>query len=88
LSPTGVLDLADHVIADLTSTLAEQSTGLTTREVQVLRLLAAGLNNAAIAERLVLSPRTVHAHLRSIYNKLGVTSRTAAAHEAVQLNLA
>jgi predicted ATPase/DNA-binding CsgD family transcriptional regulator len=87
LSPTGVLDLADHVIADLTSTLAERSTRLTTREMQVLRLLAAGLNNAAIAERLVLSPRTVHAHLRSIYNKLGVTSRTAAAHEAVQRNL-
>jgi predicted ATPase/DNA-binding CsgD family transcriptional regulator len=88
LSPTGALDLAENVIADLTSTLAEQSNGLTAREAQVLRLLAGGLSNAAIAERLVLSPRTVHAHLRSIYSKLGVSSRTAAAHEAVQLNLA
>jgi predicted ATPase/DNA-binding CsgD family transcriptional regulator len=51
---------------------------LTAREWQVLQLIADGLSDAEIAKRLVVSPRTVHAHLRSIYRKLGVTSRAAA----------
>ena len=55
---------------------------LTAREVAVLRLVAQGLTDAQVAERLVISPRTVNAHLRSIYSKLGVTTRTAAAHFA------
>jgi DNA-binding NarL/FixJ family response regulator len=57
---------------------------LTGRELEVLRLVAQGLTNAQIAERLVLSPLTVNSHLRSIFNKLDVTSRTAAAHVAMQ----
>src|SRR5207302_1481723 len=52
--------------------------GLSSREVEVLRLVAAGLTNAEVAERLYLSPRTVEQHLRSIFNKLGVSSRIAA----------
>ncbi len=52
--------------------------GLSAREVDVLRLLAEGLTNADIAERLVLSPRTVNSHLNSIYTKLNVSSRGAA----------
>jgi class 3 adenylate cyclase/DNA-binding CsgD family transcriptional regulator len=52
--------------------------GLTAREVDVLRLVAVGLSDAEAAERLFLSVRTVHAHLRSIYRKLGVSSRAAA----------
>ena len=42
----------------------------------------AGMTDGEIAERLVLRPRTVHAHLRSIYRKLEVTSRTAGIHAA------
>ena len=42
--------------------------GLTVREVDVLRLVAQGLTDAQVAERLVISPRTVNAHLTSIYN--------------------
>jgi DNA-binding NarL/FixJ family response regulator len=52
--------------------------GLTAREVDVLRLVALGLSDAEVAERLVLSVRTVNAHLRSVYRKLGVRSRAAA----------
>lgn len=58
--------------------------GLTEREVEVLRLLARGLTDQEIAGELVLSRRTVHAHLRSIYNKLDVTTRTAAARAAAE----
>jgi predicted ATPase/DNA-binding CsgD family transcriptional regulator len=56
----------------------EHPAGLTLREVEVLRLVAAGLTDAQIADRLVLSVRTVHSHVRSIYRKLGVSSRSAA----------
>lgn len=58
--------------------------GLTRRELDVLRLLADGLSNTQIAERLIISPRTVDGHLVSIYSKFHVSSRTAAvcyAHE-------
>jgi DNA-binding CsgD family transcriptional regulator/tetratricopeptide (TPR) repeat protein len=56
---------------------------LTARELAVLRLVAQGLTDSQVAEQLVISPRTVNAHLRSIYSKLGVTTRTAAAHFAI-----
>ncbi len=57
---------------------------LTSRELEVLRLLTRDLTDARIAQELVVSRRTVHAHLRSVYRKLGVGSRLAAvswAHE-------
>jgi len=62
----------------------EYPAGLTEREVEVLRWLARGLSNQEIADRLVLSRRTVDAHLRSIYGKLGVTSRSAATRAAIE----
>ena len=52
---------------------------LTTRELEVLELVAAGLTNAGIAERLWISPGTVKKHLDNVYAKLGVANRTAAA---------
>jgi predicted ATPase/DNA-binding CsgD family transcriptional regulator len=60
---------------------------LTTREADVLRLVAEGLTDAQIAERLVLSVRTVRAHLRSIYSKLGVNTRSAATRAAISRGL-
>ena len=53
--------------------------GLTAREVEVLKLVAAGSSNARIAADLVLSEKTVARHLSNIFGKLDVTSRTAAA---------
>jgi DNA-binding CsgD family transcriptional regulator len=61
--------------------------GLSARELEVLRLLATGLTDAQIAEQLVLSLHTVHAHLRTIYSKLGVTSRSAATRYAIEHQL-
>jgi DNA-binding NarL/FixJ family response regulator len=61
--------------------------GLTEREVEVLRLLAQGLTNAQIAEKLIVSPYTVNAHLRTIYGKLEVTTRAAATRFALEHGL-
>ena len=60
---------------------------LTEREREVLRLLVAGLSNAAIAQELVISVGTVKRHVNSIYTKLGVTSRTQAVARAHALQL-
>jgi signal transduction histidine kinase/DNA-binding CsgD family transcriptional regulator len=65
----------------------ELPAGLTAREVDVLRLIAVGLTDAAAADRLFLSVRTVNAHLRSIYRKLGVSSRAAAGRFAQSTGL-
>lgn len=58
--------------------------GLTRREVEVLRLVATGMTNAEVADRLVVSPRTIDAHLLSIYGKLEINSRSAATRFAVE----
>ena len=60
---------------------------LSAREVEVLRELVRGARNGEIAVTLGISERTVKAHLGSIYQKLGVTSRTAAIAAAVRLEL-
>jgi DNA-binding CsgD family transcriptional regulator len=60
---------------------------LTGRELEVLHLLAQDFSNPQIAERLVVSRRTVEAHLRSIYDKLGVRSRDAAIRFALEHGL-
>jgi predicted ATPase/DNA-binding CsgD family transcriptional regulator len=61
--------------------------GLTTRQVEVLRLVAQGLTNEQVAEQLVISPRTVDTHLTSIYSKIGVSSRSAATRYALEHHL-
>lgn len=66
---------------------APSPAGLTTREVEVLRLVAQGLTDAQVALRLVISHRTVTTHLSSIYNKLGINSRAAAARFAAEYQL-
>jgi predicted ATPase/DNA-binding CsgD family transcriptional regulator len=61
--------------------------GLTEREVEVLRLVARGLTDAQVAQALIISPRTVNAHLRSIYSKLNITSRHATTLFALEHHL-
>ena len=61
--------------------------GLSAREVEVLRLVANGLTSAQVAGELFISPNTVNRHLNSIYGKLGVSSRAAAARFASEHNL-
>ena len=67
--------------------ISASGTSLTAREIEVLRLLAQDLSNPQIAERLVVSRRTVDAHLRSIYDKLDVKSRDAAIRVAKEQGL-
>jgi DNA-binding CsgD family transcriptional regulator/tetratricopeptide (TPR) repeat protein len=61
--------------------------GLSARELDVLRLVAEGLTDAQVAERLFVSRHTVNAHLRAIYGKLGVNTRAAAARLALEHGL-
>jgi non-specific serine/threonine protein kinase len=61
--------------------------GLSAREVEVLRLVARGLTNARIAKELYISPRTVNAHLGSVYHKIGSHSRAEATRFASEHDL-
>jgi two-component system response regulator DegU len=63
-----------------------QPIGLSERERQVLELVANGAANKAIAKELALSTRTVEAHMRNIFDKLGVTSRTEAVTSALRMH--
>jgi DNA-binding CsgD family transcriptional regulator len=65
----------------------EAVTVLTPRELDVLKLVAGGLSNPDIAQRLVLSEHTVHRHLASILRKLNLSSRAAAAAWGVRTGL-
>ena len=88
-SATAELAVAGHGFADVGAAPGVQQVdkllgrarpgGLTEREIEVLRLVAAGRSNPDIAHALVLSPKTVERHLSNIFTKLDVPSRTAAA---------
>jgi DNA-binding CsgD family transcriptional regulator len=61
--------------------------GLTAREVEVLRLVASGRSNRALAEDLYISRRTAQTHVQNIFTKLGVNSRAEAVKLAVEHGL-
>ena len=71
---------APHLIAGLASPLSP-------REAEVLQLLVDGRTDREVAEALFISPRTAQGHVASIFNKLGVNSRTAAVATALQSGL-
>jgi len=90
LAAQGPVSMAAPLPADLVTApaVAKASTyGLTPREFEVLRLVAQGLTDTQVAEKLVISPHTVNSHLKAIYGKLGVSSRSAATRYAIEHHL-
>ncbi len=75
----------EHVRQILSLTALPQS--LTDREKEVLALIAQGLSNKEIATKLVISTNTVKRHIKSIFNKLNVSSRAAASAHAIRIGL-
>jgi DNA-binding NarL/FixJ family response regulator len=76
-----------HVPRGPVDATRQNPAGLTERQVQVLRLLSQGCTNAEIADRLVVSTRTVDSHVAAVLAKLGVGTRRAAAARAADLGL-
>ena len=78
---------AAAAFAQLGAVEDERPGPLTARETEVLQLVASGLSDDEVAERLVLSPHTVHRHVANIRTKLRQPSRAAAAAEAARAGL-
>ena len=75
-------------VEELSNVMARRTAGgLTAREVQVLALVATGKTNRAVASELVISEKTVAAHVSSIFTKLGLSSRSAATAYAYEHHL-
>ncbi|RME11091.1 MAG: DNA-binding response regulator [Ardenticatenia bacterium] len=87
-SPSAAERLIDFFEQQPTPATSAPFPDLTEREREVLALMAQGLTNAAIAERLVLSPKTVRNHVSNIFSKLGVSDRTQAVILAREAGLA
>jgi predicted ATPase/DNA-binding CsgD family transcriptional regulator len=95
LTPTELLAVVERIVAPETPAAPPivmapahvPHDTLTPREREVLRLVAQGMTNAQVADALVVTPRTVNAHLTAIYGKLGVTSRGGAIRYAVAQRL-
>jgi DNA-binding CsgD family transcriptional regulator/tetratricopeptide (TPR) repeat protein len=80
--------LGERVPRGRRSSTRSNPAGLTSREAEVLQLLARGMTNAEIAAVLVLSDKTIEHHVSHVLNKLGVSSRRDAARMAPELDLA
>ncbi|MEH0416626.1 response regulator transcription factor [Streptomyces sp. B21-083] len=80
----GALGLASEIVGELVGQVVSPEHELSGREIEVVRLMAEGLSNRAIAAALFLSEATVKTHLVRIYRKLKVDNRAAAVSEAVR----
>lgn len=87
LSPSIARDVVRRAVDTDTTSHEPPPSTLTPREREVLCLLAQGLDNTTIAERLVVTKRTVQNHVSTIYGKLGVETRTQAALYAIRRGL-
>ena len=87
IDPSIAKKVLDQVSSRQTQPATLVTSKLTEREVEVLRLIATGLSNADIADRLFLSDGTVRNHVSAILTKLGVSDRTQAAVIAIQHGL-
>ena len=89
MSPQEAIDYAlqEPELPEAAEPLSAYPAGLSAREVEVLRLVARGLTNAQVAEKLYISPRTVNAHLGSVYHKIGSSTRAEAARFATEHGL-
>ena len=74
-------------LADLSPQRAEPAQSLTQREIELLRLVAEGMSNKAIAQTLSISENTVKYHMKNILQKLGVQNRTEAVTQAIRAGL-
>ncbi|MFG2364050.1 response regulator [Streptomyces mirabilis] len=83
----GSMGLAAEIVGELVGQVVDPEQDLSHREIEVVRLLAEGRSNRAIAEALYLSEATVKTHLVRVYRKLRVDNRTAAVSEAVRRGL-
>ena len=88
LSPAVARQVVERAVGDVSTAPESSFMPLTPRELEVLRLLAQGLDNAAIARALVVTKRTVQNHVSNIYGKLNLTSRTEAVLYAIRHGLA
>jgi DNA-binding NarL/FixJ family response regulator len=87
LHPVIARKALDRFVRTSDKTGEQQAQPLTNRETEVLRLAAKGQSNKQIADKLSLSMRTVQAHLRNVFNKLNVGSRTEAVISALKNGL-
>ncbi|MET7780455.1 response regulator transcription factor [Streptomyces sp. NPDC005388] len=83
----GSMGLAAEIVGELVGQVVDPEQDLSHREIEVVRLLAEGRSNRAIAEALYLSEATVKTHLVRVYRKLRVDNRAAAVSEAVRRGL-
>jgi predicted ATPase/ATP/maltotriose-dependent transcriptional regulator MalT len=91
MTPQEALDAQDVVLSSSAvvkqEAVEDKLADLTARETEILRLVAQGLTDAQVAEKLVISTRTVSWHLSTIYGKLAVPSRSAATRFAIEHHL-
>ncbi|MGP4043646.1 response regulator [Streptomyces sp. 2A115] len=80
----GTMGLAPEVVGQLVGQVVSPDQVLSDREIEVVRLLADGLSNRAIAQELFVTEATVKTHLIRIYRKLGADNRASAVSEAVR----